>query len=127
MTEESNSDVAVELPIRHRRGDDFERIFEFYDDADFTIPTNIQDREFFIDIVDCDGNVIKSFNLNDGLELVEDEIHQLNWSWSADDQDELDVKADIYRYDLQQVIDGKAITTHYGPFTLTDDQTKRRS
>lgn len=62
MQKISNSALAAELSIRFQIGDDFERIFKFWTDADKTIPLDITAKIFSIKVLTGGRSVLLDFD-----------------------------------------------------------------
>lgn len=117
---ESNSDVAVNQPIRCKRGDTFWRGFEYYSDASYSVPIDITASTFKMDVSTANGiTKIFSLTLGDGLTITAPNILEI--TISAED---MEVNAGTYKYDLEKtLVDGTVTTIMEGSFTVDSDLT----
>jgi hypothetical protein len=57
----SNSAIAAQLNIRAQKGDNFERVFKFWTDSSKTVPIDITDIQFLIQVLSSNQSIILDF------------------------------------------------------------------
>lgn len=123
MATESNSSLAAKVNIKCYRGDTFIRVMRFWSDALKTVPIDITEDTFKLNVVKTNlktkSNPVLSFTMVDGMEITDD--NELTISKTAA---QMAVLAGTYTYDLQQTkADGTVITLQVGDFIIEDDRT----
>ncbi len=122
MATESNSDIAAEHNIIHRRGDTFERIMRYWSDAARTVPVDITGSTFKINVVEENADfpfIILSFEIGSGLAITAPNI--LTMSKTAT---EMKVTPGIYYYDIQKTTGSTVVTIQFGTFTVNREETQ---
>jgi len=94
---EMSNVIAAELPIFSQRGASFEYYFRAKDaDGNFINWTTVP--EIKMDIKDHFGNIITSFELNDGFSILPEDHSFLIFRKAANEKN---IPAGTYRYDLK--------------------------
>lgn len=114
----SNSSIAVEHDIICKRGDTFNRVFQFFHGSGDT-PTPITGTDFKLEAyINKKLKPVIGFYIGDGFEITD--VNELTASKT---DEEMLLPEGSYRYDLQQTISGIVTTRVKGQFIIEDDST----
>lgn len=117
----SNSSVAVDHDIICKRGDSFERVFQFCLDDVGETPIDITGSDFQMDVlISKNKKPLLSFEIGAGFVITD-----TNELTATKTKTQMELAAGNYRYDIQQTLsDGTAITRVKGLFIIEDDETE---
>lgn len=115
----SNSDLAVSLDIKTRRGDYFSRTFSFTNEDE--TPKDLTGYSFSMQVRPNETSTTKilSFDMSNGMSVVENDLIIEKTAV------EMQVQPGKHYYDLQVTKPGGEVSTWFaGYFTITNDRTK---
>lgn len=121
MATESNSAIAAEHNIICYRGDTFERVFVYWQDAAKTNPLNLSGSTFKINVIEENADFpfpILTFVIGSGLTITAPNILTM-----AKTAVQMEVAPGVYKYDIQKTTGVNVVTIMFGLFTIIKDET----
>lgn len=116
QTNTSDSSIIAIHHFKHTKGDTFIRQLGFYDSSHVEI--DITAADFNMSVKAKDGRLILSFGIGTGFTIDSPNILSIR-----KEDDEMDIPAGTYTYDIERVLAGVKKTIIRGFFIIIDDDT----